>query len=59
MKSRYALTAALLSALLASAAAAAELTSGVAVDGRITSYKATKCGGAVDGVAIGQNLCYT
>ncbi|MEE3221029.1 MAG: hypothetical protein VX257_12220 [Planctomycetota bacterium] len=59
MKSRYALTAVLFGTLLASASTAAELTSGLEVDGRVTTYKATKCGGAVDGIAVGQSLCYT
>ena len=59
MKSRYAFAAALVAALCVSAAQAADLESGVQVGGKVTSYKATKCGGADDGVAVGANLCYT
>jgi hypothetical protein len=43
----------------AHAAWAAEITSGIAVDGKIGAYSCTKCGGAEDGVEIGKSLCYT
>ena len=43
----------------AAAACAADLTSGIAVDGSVPAYKATKCGGADDGVEVGKSLCYT
>ena len=33
--------------------------SGIEVDGRISKYKATKCGGVDDGVAVGKSLCFT
>ena len=42
-----------------SMARAADLTSGIAVDGKIGAYSSTKCGGADDGVEIGKSLCYT
>ncbi len=59
MKSRYAFAAAFVAALCVSAAQAADLESGVQVGGKVTSYLTTKCGGADDGVAVGQSLCYT
>jgi hypothetical protein len=43
----------------AHAARAADLTSGIAVDGKIGAYSCTKCGGAEDGVEVGKSLCYT
>jgi hypothetical protein len=41
------------------AARAAELTSGIEVDGSVPAYTSTKCGGADDGVELGKALCYT
>jgi len=41
------------------AARAAELKSGIPVDGRVSAYKATKFGGGDDGVESGKSLCYT
>ena len=43
----------------AHAARAAEITSGIAVDGKVGAYSSTKCGGADDGVEVGKSLCYT
>jgi hypothetical protein len=59
MKSRYAIAAALLCALFVSSVAAAELTSGVQVDGKVTSYLSKKCGGVDDGYPVGTSFCYT
>jgi hypothetical protein len=42
-----------------SCARSADLTSGIAVDGKIGAYSSTKCGGADDGVEIDKSLCYT
>jgi hypothetical protein len=50
---------ALLVAAGASALWAAGLQSGLPVGGKITPYKAVKCGGAEDGVEFGKSLCYT
>ena len=33
--------------------------SGIEVGGRISKYKATKCGGVDDGVTVGKSLCFT
>ena len=38
---------------------AEEVRSGIGVGGRVGTYKATKCGGADDGVPVGKSLCYT
>ena len=45
--------------LIASAACAADVTSGIAAGGSVPAYGATKCGGVDDGVAVGKSLCYT
>jgi len=36
-----------------------DVTSGIPVGGSIGTYSATKRGGADDGVAVGEALCYT
>lgn len=38
---------------------AAQLKSGIPVDGKVPKYKATKLGGGDDGVELGKPLCYT
>ena len=45
--------------LMSAGLQAAEVESGVPVGGRIGTYSTTKCGGIVDGVAVGKSLCYT
>lgn len=57
MRSMSLAVAALLAA--ATAATAAELSSGVEVGGKIGAYSCTKTGGAEDGVEVGKSLCYT
>jgi len=59
MKSWMMAAATLLAVGLISSASAEELTSGVEVGGRITSYKGTKTAGIEDGVDAGKSLCYT
>ena len=59
MKSRTIAAATVLAIGLISTASAEELTSGVEVGGKITSYKCTKTAGIDDGVAVGKSLCYT
>lgn len=39
--------------------AAGELTSGIAVGEKVTTYSSTKCGGIDDGIAVGKSLCFT
>ena len=38
---------------------AAELQSGVEVDGKIGPYRGVKVAGCDDGVEVGKSLCYT
>ena len=59
MKIRHVLAAALVGVLWVPASWAGDLKSGIAVGGKISSYKATKCGGIDDGVKTGKTLCYT
>jgi hypothetical protein len=59
MRMTTAVGAAMLMVAGAGLARAADLTSGVPVDGKIGAYSSTKCGGADDGVEIGKSLCYT
>lgn len=50
-----------LAVLVATAALlpAAEVESGIEVDGKIGAYRTTKVGGCEDGVKVGKSLCYT
>ncbi len=59
MRVTAAVGAAMLMVAGGSCARAADLTSGVPVDGKISAYSCTKCGGADDGVEVGKSLCYT
>ena len=45
--------------LAASAVNAADIKSGLQVGDPIVTYTGEKCGGIVDGIAVGRNLCYT
>ena len=45
--------------LAAATVHADDLKSGIPVDGRMTKYKAIKCGGGDDGVEFDKSLCYT
>ena len=45
--------------LFVSTATAADIESGVAVGGKIGSYKCVKTAGVADGVKNGKSLCYT
>jgi hypothetical protein len=45
-------------ALLATVAGAEELKSGIPVGGSVGAFQVVKCGGANDGVQVGQQLCY-
>ncbi|RIK75686.1 MAG: hypothetical protein DCC68_20790 [Planctomycetota bacterium] len=59
MKSFVSLSLAALVVASAACARAADFASGIAVGDGVPTYTSEKCGGAEDGVQVGQKLCYT
>jgi hypothetical protein len=44
---------------VATVVSAGELTSGIAVGEKVSTYSSTKCGGIDDGIDVGKSLCFT
>ncbi len=60
MRIRYQLAAAAaIVGVAATVISAGELTSGIAVGEKVSTYTSTKCGGIDDGIAAGKSLCFT
>ena len=60
MRIKYQLAAAMaIVGVAATVISAGELTSGIAVGEKVTTYSSTKCGGIDDGIAAGKSLCFT
>jgi hypothetical protein len=60
MRFKYQLAAAV--AIVGAAAtviSAGDLTSGLPVGKKVSTYSSTKCGGIDDGIEVGKSLCFT